>query len=350
VLDVNANGSDQIDAPDELHVYRIPAGTVGETVLFALDELTTDPNIDVLVYEDDDGVNPIFNTYVGFFSPGPYGDLFFGNGEKDVYVTVQDYFLFGGGLPYEYDITFASLNPAALATQLTNQQLAAAGAENFYYIDTDKWSIGTVTVTGEVVGPVTPNFPRITVQQDAGIPTVFAAGTTTNNQLSFLQLPGQTAIFGFRDNNNDSSGADSAYTVAWSQASVGDATTDAGITVPVDIPDAAPGIVIPIDPATGFTTLTAVHVGLDIRHTWRGDLLVELRSPSGLTTEVIFFAGGSTDNWITIVPDLADPSFYDETAFNSEQNIDGVWELYIEDDAGGDIGRVESAALIFEGS
>lgn len=351
VLDVSANAAGSITAGNEVQVFSIPAGLIGDSVLFEFVEQTTASDIDALVYDESDGVNPIFNTYAG---EAPFDQFFFGNGaQKDYFIVIQELSLAGGDIPFEYDVTFDSLTPVALATQLAAQQLAAVADENWYHIVTDKWAVATVDITSESV--TSTLRPFLTARQDGTalpLQTFQAAVAQTNLTAAFLQLPGGNALVGLRDFSNTSNGADSAYTIAWSQDALGEETIDSGITTSVPVPDNNPqGLSLSIDPDTGFTSVDEINLGLQIRHTWRSDLVITLTSPSGIVEDVLVFAGGSSDDWITTVgPNGLLAEDGDFTSFTGETNPDGIWTLYIEDTAGGDVGFVDGWALGIDGS
>ncbi|MEH8017832.1 S8 family serine peptidase [Rheinheimera muenzenbergensis] len=103
-------------------------------------------------------------------------------------------------------------------------------------------------------------------------------------------------------------------------------------TTPVAIPDNnAEGISSVINvPQAGFVFGT--NVGVNITHTWQGDLLVKLRSPEGTEHTLHNRSGGNQDdliqNWQT-------------SAFNGEA-MQGDWTLLVSDNAGLDTGTLNS--------
>ena len=103
-------------------------------------------------------------------------------------------------------------------------------------------------------------------------------------------------------------------------------------STPVAIPDNnADGINSVINvPQVG--TVFGADVGVNITHTWRGDLIVKLRSPQGTEHTLHNRAGGSEDdlvqNWQT-------------DAFNGE-TMQGDWTLLVSDNAGLDTGTLNS--------
>ncbi|MBM4130072.1 T9SS type A sorting domain-containing protein, partial [bacterium] len=82
----------------------------------------------------------------------------------------------------------------------------------------------------------------------------------------------------------------------------------------------------------------SVQVYLNITHTFQGDLLVSLRSPSGTVVRLHNRTGGGTDNikrWYPSPLTPADPL----TAF-AGQPLNGTWRLSVADQAGGDVGTL----------
>ncbi len=82
-------------------------------------------------------------------------------------------------------------------------------------------------------------------------------------------------------------------------------------------------------------TVDALKLDLDIQHTYRGDLVVSLTSPSGKTAVVSNKQGGSAD-------DLK--GSFDLSAFAGEKAT-GTWTLSVQDTARQDIGTLQSWGL-----
>jgi subtilisin-like proprotein convertase family protein len=86
--------------------------------------------------------------------------------------------------------------------------------------------------------------------------------------------------------------------------------------------------------------ITKAKLNLDIDHTYKGDLVVSLTSPSGKTAVISNRAGGSADN---IKGD------FDLSAFAGESSK-GDWKLTVEDKAARDTGKLNSWNLAIEGN
>jgi len=77
-----------------------------------------------------------------------------------------------------------------------------------------------------------------------------------------------------------------------------------------------------------------LSVNVDIAHTYRGDLVVKLVSPSGKEAILTNKAGGSADNFVLSARDLS-------TTFANE-SIKGDWKLVVQDTARQDVGTLRS--------
>lgn len=113
--------------------------------------------------------------------------------------------------------------------------------------------------------------------------------------------------------------------------------------------DAPVGLVIPDNDDTGVFTelelaggspLSHLVVEVDITHTYIGDLVVELRAPSGQTVRLHDRDGGSIDNLIEVYD-----SDQGELAQFLGHPITGAWRLSVSDHAGRDIGKLNRWAI-----
>lgn len=86
---------------------------------------------------------------------------------------------------------------------------------------------------------------------------------------------------------------------------------------------------------TGDATVDSLKLDLDLQHTYRGDLVVSLTSPSGKTAVVSNKQGGSAD-------DLK--GSFDLSAFAGEKAA-GTWTLTVQDTARQDTGTLKSWGL-----
>ncbi|MFE9256625.1 S8 family serine peptidase [Streptomyces sp. NPDC006879] len=131
--------------------------------------------------------------------------------------------------------------------------------------------------------------------------------------------------------------ADAAKTVA----AVSGTTPPAGSTFTnsddVAIPDNAGSVssAITVSGVSGNAPAD-LKVAVDIKHTYRGDLLVDLVAPNGATTRLHNASGGSADNLITTY-----------TVDASAVAANGTWQLRVQDTARYDVGYIDSWSLTF---
>ncbi len=116
----------------------------------------------------------------------------------------------------------------------------------------------------------------------------------------------------------------------------------------------APGIAIPDSDPSGITdtinidncpNITDIEVSLDIPHTFIGDLIVEVTSPSGETVSLHDRSGGATDDIQATYPFPSDDTNLDD----GEGLLDlidtdgsGDWEIFVSDNAFSDTGDLNS--------
>ncbi|MCB1183785.1 carboxypeptidase regulatory-like domain-containing protein [bacterium] len=90
-------------------------------------------------------------------------------------------------------------------------------------------------------------------------------------------------------------------------------------------------------------TVSEVAVYVDVTHTWRGDLIATLTSPTGTAVVLHNRTGSSADDLIGWYPAELTPA-EDLAAFFGEE-MEGEWTLTISDNAGGDTGTFNSWCL-----
>jgi subtilisin family serine protease len=108
-------------------------------------------------------------------------------------------------------------------------------------------------------------------------------------------------------------------------------------TADVSIPDNGAAVTSPIT-VSGVTgnAPAALKVGVDIVHTYRGDLVVDLIAPDGTVYSLSNRSGGSADN--------IQQTF---TVDASSEVANGVWKLRVQDVAAQDTGYINSWKLTF---
>ncbi|MFF3605690.1 M4 family metallopeptidase [Streptomyces sp. NPDC002463] len=111
-------------------------------------------------------------------------------------------------------------------------------------------------------------------------------------------------------------------------------TNDTDVAIP-DSPGAAVTSTINVTGITGNAP-SNLQVGVDIIHTWSGDLVVDLIAPDGSVYNLSNRAGGSADN--------IQQTF---TVNASSEVANGAWKLRAQDKAGADTGYINSFKLTF---
>ncbi|MER7695360.1 M4 family metallopeptidase [Streptomyces sp. NPDC096095] len=109
-------------------------------------------------------------------------------------------------------------------------------------------------------------------------------------------------------------------------------------TTVVNIPDAGAAVTssVTVSGVTGNAPST-LKVGVDITHTWRGDLVVDLVAPDGTAYRLKNSSSG----------DSADNVVATYTVNASSEVANGVWKLKVQDLARYDTGRINSFKLTF---
>lgn len=135
--------------------------------------------------------------------------------------------------------------------------------------------------------------------------------------------------------------SDAAAHAVWTLSSAGEPPTGEGVfsnTADVAIPDGGAAVTSPVS-VTGRTgnAPAALQVGVDIKHTWRGDLVVDLLAPDGTAYRLKNSSSGdSSDNVITTY-----------TVNASTEVANGSWKLRVQDIARQDTGYIDSWKLTF---
>ena len=112
------------------------------------------------------------------------------------------------------------------------------------------------------------------------------------------------------------------------------------IDVQKSIPDSNTTGIASANSVTSNGTFTSLSLSLNITHTFVGDLVVTLISPTGTSFIVGNRQGGAADNLIINSLPI--------TAFNG-QNVAGIWTLRVQDLAAADVGTLNSWSLAFAG-
>ncbi|MFG3382704.1 M28 family metallopeptidase [Streptomyces sp. NPDC047999] len=109
-------------------------------------------------------------------------------------------------------------------------------------------------------------------------------------------------------------------------------------TADVSIPDYGPAVTSTVNVSgRSGNAPSALKVGVDIKHTYRGDLVVDLVAPDGSTYRLKNSSGG----------DSADNVIATYTVDASSEAANGAWKLRVQDVARWDTGYIDSWKLTF---
>ncbi len=111
-------------------------------------------------------------------------------------------------------------------------------------------------------------------------------------------------------------------------------------TTPVNIPDNKPAGITSTINVPDSLRITQLSVTVNITHTYQGDLIVKLTSPTGTVVTLHNRTGGSTDNL---------RQTYTPTNFNGQLSP-GVWTLSVSDNASIDTGRLDNWSMTITGT
>ncbi|HEX7835812.1 MAG TPA: M36 family metallopeptidase [Kofleriaceae bacterium] len=145
--------------------------------------------------------------------------------------------------------------------------------------------------------------------------------------------------------NGASSASDSTTTGVVTSSALPTDCPVAGVTrnfsatgLPLSIPDNnATGVRASIT-VSGAADLQRLLVDINLSHTFRGDLVIQLIAPNGATATLSNRQGGSADNFITTGQGLLN-------AFPAGTPASGTWQLFVRDLAAADVGAINSVTL-----
>ncbi|MHC0430032.1 M4 family metallopeptidase [Streptomyces sp. O3] len=131
---------------------------------------------------------------------------------------------------------------------------------------------------------------------------------------------------------------------AWAGVNVGERSGDPGEpgdtyenTTDVRIPDYGSAVTSSITVDRAGNAPSDLKVGVDIKHTWRGDLVIDLIAPDGTAYRLKNASGG----------DSADDVKETYTVDASSESASGTWKLRVQDLARWDTGYIDSWKLTF---
>ncbi|QNE74829.1 peptidase M4 [Streptomyces finlayi] len=216
-------------------------------------------------------------------------------------------------------------------------------ANHWFYLLSE--GSGAKTVNGvSYDSPTSDGLPVTGIGRDKALQIWFKALTTkfTSTTNYAGARTGTLAVAG--ELYGTTSAEYKAVAHAWAGINVGSRPGDGGggtvfeNTTAVAIPDngAAVTSTVNVTGVTGNAPAT-LQVGVDITHTWRGDLVIDLVAPDGSTYRLKNSSGS----------DSADNVVATYTVNASSEVANGAWKLKVQDVAAQDTGRINSVKLTF---
>jgi uncharacterized repeat protein (TIGR01451 family) len=207
---------------------------------------------------------------------------------------------------------------------------------------------GNLTAT-MISATLTSSTPGVVVQQGSSTYPDLGIGASAPNDTAYeVFIPadhpcGETVALSLAVSYDDGSphAGNTATSLPTGVALGASETTEPGLSIP---DNDATGVFSEIVVSGTTSNVTAnLNVDLDITHTWIGDLRVTLRSPSG--TDVILHdrTGSSLDDIVGNYPLTLTPEQSLATLIG--EPLDGTWRLTVTDNAGQDLGTLNSWGL-----
>ncbi|MBV2358066.1 M4 family metallopeptidase [Streptomyces sp. J2-1] len=299
-----------------------------------------------LVYSGESGglneaTSDIFGTGVEFYAnntsdPGDYliGEKIDINGDGTP-LRYMDKPNKDGLSPDNYTSTIGNLNV----------HYSSGVANHFFYLLSE--GSGAKTVNGvNYNSPTADGLPVTGIGRDKALQIWYRALSTkwTSNTNYAAARTGTLASAG--ELYGTTSAEYKAVQDAWAGVGVGARSGGGGggtgtsfeNTTPVSIPDNGPAVTSPITVSgRSGNAPSNLQVTVDITHTWRGDLVIDLVGPSG-TSYRLKNASSS---------DSADNVQATYTVNASAQTANGTWQLRVQDQAAQDTGKINSWKLTF---
>ena len=216
-------------------------------------------------------------------------------------------------------------------------------ANHWFYLLSE--GSGAKTVNGvSYNSPTSDGLPVTGIGRDKALQIWFKALTTkfTSTTNYAAARTGTLAVAG--ELYGTTSAEYKAVADAWAGIAVGSRPGGGGggtvfeNTTAVSIPDNGAAVTSTVN-VTGVTgnAPSALQVGVDITHTWRGDLVIDLVAPDGTAYRLKNSSSSdSADNVVTTY-----------TVNASSEVANGAWKLKVQDVAAQDTGKINSFKLTF---
>ncbi|GAA0388019.1 M4 family metallopeptidase [Streptomyces luteireticuli] len=163
------------------------------------------------------------------------------------------------------------------------------------------------------------------------------AGLTINSSTGLISgTPTTTGTSNVTVTVKDGSGKTASASFKWTVNTTGGGSVFENGT-PVDIPDAGPAVASPIVVTRSGNGPSALKVDVNITHSYRGDLAIDLVAPDGKTWRL-----KDSDAWDSGA-DVNETYTVDASAVTAN----GTWKLQVQDVYSGDSGRIDKWRLTF---
>jgi uncharacterized repeat protein (TIGR01451 family) len=207
---------------------------------------------------------------------------------------------------------------------------------------------GTLGATA-VSGTLTSSTPLVTITAGSSAYPDLAAGGSGQNATDFMVTLdpgfdcGDPVALSLEVDFDD--GDPSTTTLALQMGTGVPVGASQSVNPEIAIPDANPtGISSPlVVSGTGAVVTSNLNVDIDLTHTYIGDLLVTLTSPSATTITLHNHTGGSANDIIGNYPNTLAPA--QSLAAFLGQPLDGTWTMRVYDTVGQDVGVLHGWGL-----
>ncbi len=205
-----------------------------------------------------------------------------------------------------------------------------------------------VTATA-INGSLSTTTAGVTVPVNASSYANLAPAATGNNSTAYTVAIPEAHVCGtpialhlqanYSTGSNRSDGFD--FEIPVGERELSSVTSSTPVAIPDDNPTGATATLVVS--GTGRTVSSGFKLGVNISHTYRGDLQLDLTSPAGTTVRVLESSNDGSEDYIGDFPGDFEPA-NSLDAFVGEP-LDGTWSLKVVDTVGEDVGTLNAWSL-----